>query len=167
MDQQQQNPYAATHLVLNEPGPSEELELADRGVRLGAVVIDILCFAGIGILMAIFIPMFGKGGGKAAAAIIGLLMGGAFLALLIYNLVLIHRNGQTIGKRLLKIKVVRSDGSRCSVARYFFMRYLITAILGAIPFLGVVISLVDPLLIFRESRKCLHDEIADTIVVKA
>ena len=28
-------------------------------------------------------------------------------------------------------------------------------------------ALVDALLIFRDSRKCLHDNIADTIVVKA
>jgi uncharacterized RDD family membrane protein YckC len=28
-------------------------------------------------------------------------------------------------------------------------------------------GLIDSLLIFRESRRCLHDNIADTIVVKA
>jgi hypothetical protein len=29
-----------------------------------------------------------------------------------------------------------------------------------------IYSLVDCLMIFRKSRRCLHDEIADTIVVK-
>lgn len=162
---QQQNPYAATHLVLNEQVDFDQLELADRGVRLGATLIDVLCFAGIGILAAVVIPMMKRSG--AALAVISLILGVGFLALFVYNLILIHRNGQTIGKKVLKIKVVRSDGSRCTLGRYFFMRYLVTAILGAIPYLGVLVSLADPLMIFRESRKCLHDEIADTIVVKA
>jgi hypothetical protein len=30
-----------------------------------------------------------------------------------------------------------------------------------------IYPLIDVLLIFRSSRKCLHDSIADTIVVKA
>lgn len=163
----QQNPYAATHLTLNEQGPLEAQELAGRGVRLGAVFIDMLCFAGFGILAAIVIPLFGKDGGKVIAGILGLVIGVAFLALLVYTLVLIYRNGQTIGKRLLHIKVVRTDGSRCTFARYFFMRIILTSLVGAIPFIGGVVNLVGLLLIFRESRKCLHDEIADTIVVKA
>ena len=36
-----------------------------------------------------------------------------------------------------------------------------------VPFIGGVYALVDCLLIFRASHKCLHDNIADTIVVKA
>ena len=33
--------------------------------------------------------------------------------------------------------------------------------------IGNLISLVDILLIFRSSRQCLHDQLADTIVVDA
>ena len=36
-----------------------------------------------------------------------------------------------------------------------------------VPFVGGLVSLVDALLIFRDDRRCLHDEIADTIVVTA
>jgi len=36
-----------------------------------------------------------------------------------------------------------------------------------VPGIGQIYSIVDALLIFRQSRKCLHDNIADTIVVKA
>jgi len=35
-----------------------------------------------------------------------------------------------------------------------------------IPLFGQIDAIVNSLLIFRESRKCLHDNIADTIVVK-
>jgi uncharacterized RDD family membrane protein YckC len=34
-----------------------------------------------------------------------------------------------------------------------------------IPVVGRLINLVDPLLIFGKERRCLHDLIADTIVV--
>jgi hypothetical protein len=40
-------------------------------------------------------------------------------------------------------------------------------LLALIPILGNVVALADPLLIFRDNHKCLHDELADTIVVKA
>ena len=44
---------------------------------------------------------------------------------------------------------------------------LLCGMLRFIPFIGVFYVLVDCLLIFRESHQCLHDNIADTIVVKA
>ena len=78
-----------------------------------------------------------------------------------------HKNGQTIGKKLLSIKVVRSDGSRASLARIFWLRNIVNAIPGAIPLLGNLYVLADHLFIFGEKRQCLHDKIADTIVVRA
>lgn len=164
---QQQNPYAATQVTLNEAGALEEMELAGRFTRLGAVLIDGLCVGGFGILAAVLIPSMSKGGGGAAVAIFSILFIVGLLALVIYNLVLVHRQGQTIGKRALGIKIVRTDGSRCSLRRYIFMRYFIPSLIGAIPVVGGLINLIGLLLIFRQSRKCLHDEIADTIVVKA
>ena len=67
----------------------------------------------------------------------------------------------------MDIRVVRVDGSRVSFARFVFLRWLPLAIVGCIPFVGGIVALIDPLLIFRESRRCLHDDIADTQVVTA
>jgi hypothetical protein len=36
-----------------------------------------------------------------------------------------------------------------------------------IPFVGKAVNLIDPLLIFGKEKRCLHDLIADTIVVDA
>jgi uncharacterized RDD family membrane protein YckC len=72
------------------------------------------------------------------------------------------RNGQSIAKKLLKIKVVRSDGSRASLGRIFWLRNVVNGLLSIIPAYGIV----DVLFIFGESRQCLHDKIADTIVIK-
>jgi uncharacterized RDD family membrane protein YckC len=79
----------------------------------------------------------------------------------------VKRNGQTIAKKWLGIKVVRSDGSPASVGRIFWLRNVVNAIPGFIPLLGAVYSLVDHCLIFGERRRCLHDLIADTQVVMA
>jgi uncharacterized RDD family membrane protein YckC len=91
---------------------------------------------------------------------------GALIVLAI-DLVLLARNGQTIGKKLLGIKVVRVDGSPVSLFRVFFLRYVCNTVLTLIPLFGSLYSLVDCLMIFGESRRTVHDRIADTIVIKA
>jgi uncharacterized RDD family membrane protein YckC len=59
--------------------------------------------------------------------------------------------------------VVRTDGTPVSLGRIFLLRNVVNGLLGFIP----LYSLVDVLFIFGERRQCLHDRLADTIVVKA
>jgi uncharacterized RDD family membrane protein YckC len=80
---------------------------------------------------------------------------------------LVWANGQSIAKVMVGIKVVRKDGSRASFARIFWLRNVVNSIPNFIPLVGNVYSLVDSLLIFGATRQCLHDRIADTIVVRA
>jgi uncharacterized RDD family membrane protein YckC len=93
--------------------------------------------------------------------------GAALLGYLVYSLVLVYRYGQTFGKRMMGIRVVRMDGSRVAFARFIFLRWLPLALLGLVPYVKYVIGLLDSLLIFRASSRCLHDDIADTQVVTA
>ena len=62
---------------------------------------------------------------------------------------------------------MRSDGSKASLLRLAGLRYFASSLLDLVPVVGWIYALVDALLIFRDSRKCLHDNIADTIVVRA
>ena len=166
----QENPYAAPAATVADEAP-RELELADRGTRLAAVLLDGLFF-GVSIVPGI-VALAALGPNADASQVdlavwlglgLGLLL---FVGVVVANCVFLMRNGQTIAKRLLGIRVVRRDGSRCGLARIFFARYLPVTLLGFIPFVGGLVSLVDALLIFRDDRRCLHDEIADTIVVRA
>jgi uncharacterized RDD family membrane protein YckC len=160
--------------------PLEPLELAGRGSRLGAKIVDgltiLAAVLSVAIVAAMSVPspealrgsaherMFGF----TSAALLVVLFGFLALAgLAAWNCVWLHRYGQTLGKRALRIRIVRSNGERASLGRIFGLRYLPMMVLGVLPKLGVLITLADYLLIFRESRQCLHDQFADTIVVKA
>lgn len=162
------NPYAAPVARLAD-AETGELVLADRGIRLVAAIVDSLVLAVPAIFVAILGGALVDGGGNRDAifAVIGIVAMLSIVAGIVVNLVLLHRNGQTIAKRLFGIKVLRRDGSRCSVLRVIFMRWLPVTLLGMIPLLGYAVSLLDALLIFGVEQRCLHDLIADTIVVKA
>lgn len=82
----------------------------------------------------------------------------------IYQLHLVARSGQTIGKRMAKIRMLRTDGSPVSVARVVFLRNLVPGVINS--FCGFF-NLVDSLFIFGNEKRCLHDYIADTQVVEA
>jgi hypothetical protein len=58
---------------------------------------------------------------------------------------------------------VRSDGSAVSLGRVFWLRNVLNGVISIIP----LYAFVEVLFIFSESRQCLHDKMADTIVVKA
>jgi uncharacterized RDD family membrane protein YckC len=89
------------------------------------------------------------------------------LVLIAITTVLVYRNGQTIAKKLLGIKVARTDGSRASLGRIFWLRYLISAVIMYLPYVGGLYALIDSCMIFGEQRRCCHDYIADTIVIRA
>jgi uncharacterized RDD family membrane protein YckC len=84
------------------------------------------------------------------------------------------KNGQTVGKMLLKIQVQKQTGGLLPVKDLILKRFLpmqLAASLPALisPVLGVVgglLVLVDVLCIFRARYNTLHDDIAGSKVVK-
>jgi uncharacterized RDD family membrane protein YckC len=142
--------------------------MAGRGIRLGATLIDgVLAGLAFGLLAVVTpINVFNpnvEGAGLWRMLLLNVVAG--FVLFLVIHGYLIATRGQTVGKALLKIRIVRSDGSPASFGRIVGLRYLPTSIIAPIPVIGSIYALVDCLLIFRESRRCLHDNIADTIVV--
>ena len=167
------NPYAPPKAIVNdvadEVGP---VERASRGTRLGAAMLDTL------IVFALFLPVlisigFNPAAWASVAAIENISGPPFFISCLlavgwiVMTVVLVKRNSQTIGKKLLGIKVVRSDGSHASLGRIFWLRNVVNTIPSFIPIVGNVYGLVDSLMIFTEKQQCLHDKIADTIVIRA
>jgi uncharacterized RDD family membrane protein YckC len=170
----QPNPYAPpTANVSDVEVDSGVIEQAGRGARFGAAMLD-----GLFMVLIVYIPAIVIGGVDSIVASAGdytqlifSTFGYVALAGLIVwgviTFILVKRNSQTLGKKLVGIKVVRSDGSHASLARIFWLRNVVNGIPTAIPIVGNIYALVDHLFIFTESRQCLHDKIADTMVVKA
>lgn len=168
----EQNPYQAPAAFVEDVYVGEALVPADRGTRLGAAILDALIGgAVVGIVAAIAIPaLIGsrRSSGEEWPLLLGMiaLLGVGILVPFIWNLVWLSRYGQTIGKRLLKIRIVRMDGTQAGLGRIFALRMLVPGVIGAIPILGPLFALVNVCFIFREDRRCIHDLLADTRVVK-
>jgi uncharacterized RDD family membrane protein YckC len=105
---------------------------------------------------------------ELAQTLLAVASGSSLLAIAVIacNVYFVAQNGQSIGKRLLGLRVLRRDGSPASWQRVVFLRNVLPGALGGVPFVGSVFSMVDGLFIFRADRRCLHDHIADTIVVQ-
>lgn len=164
------NPYAAPSARLAEPAADGELVLASRMARLGAALIDAFIFVVPAMLSALMIPNLGL---NEAGDITGLsnsviaLYGLAALGFMAYQLVLLHRHGQTLGKKLVGVRIVRRDGSRATLGRIVGLRIAVPGVIGWIPLLGPLFGLANVLFIFGDDKRCLHDRFADTIVVDA
>jgi uncharacterized RDD family membrane protein YckC len=166
------NPYAPPKAAVRDISMSDaSLVLADRGTRLGAAILDGIVMAVMVYVPFLVIAIFGAatvGPDRSGEGMPGVLMFGfllmfvGFVAWAWITTVYVMRNGQTIAKKWLKIKVVRTDGSPVGLGRIFWLRNVVNAALGIIPLYG----LVEVLFIFGESQQCLHDKLADTIVVK-
>ena len=144
--------------------------LAGRGIRLGAALIDVAVAAVVFGLLAWLTPinLFQPPDpqvGFMMPLVKNVALG--FVFFLVVHGYLLATRGQTVGKAILKIRIVRSDGSRASFGRLVGLRYLLNSALTMIPIAGTLYGLVDVLFIFRQARRCLHDLIADTIVVTA
>jgi uncharacterized RDD family membrane protein YckC len=160
------NPYAPPQApVLVRGGPLPTHDLGSRGARLGARLID-----GVIAAVVVMVPIVLFAGVSTDERFPLASMGAALLALLglaVVNCVLLHRSGQTLGKKLVGVRIVRSDRSRCDLPRLIFVRILPVALVGAIPFIGSILVLVDALMIFGDDRRTVHDRMADTVVVTA
>jgi len=147
--------------------PAEAQELAERGTRLLAWFLDGV-IAGLmiwlpGLIVAIATGVFTKPFDWGLLTLPLFLCAMGFIAWAWITLLLVARYGQTMAKRVLEIRVVRSDGSQASLGRIFWLRNVVNGLLNAIP----LYWLVDSLFIFSVRRQTIHDLIADTIVVKA
>ena len=79
---------------------------------------------------------------------------------------LLATKGQTIGKMAVGTQIVDAQtGAIVPLLPLFLKRNISMQALAMIPFVGNVIALIDALMIFRASRKCLHDDIAGTKVI--
>ncbi|BCU77933.1 RDD family protein [Luteolibacter sp. LG18] len=173
MSEDTSNPYSPP---ASEPLPplaaeSGEFPLASPWTRFHSVVIDGVVNLGVVRLIRF---AFSSAGFPLVWAESGAYASGknyllALLGIIVFYAVqswLLCRSGQTIGKKLTGIRIATMTGGKPSAIDLLLKRYGFSSLLMFIPIVGGIISLVDILSIFRKDRRCLHDQIAGTQVVR-
>ncbi|MBI3884673.1 MAG: RDD family protein [Opitutae bacterium] len=142
------------------------LELARRGTRLVAQLIDSMT-ALLFLLPAGIMLVLEGGTLESIPPATSLVLLGCACALLILQGYLLTEYGQTVGKKLMEIRIVRwADEAKPGFTKAFLLRLLVPGLLGSVPLVGWIFTLVDVGFIFRSDRRCVHDLIAGTKVVK-
>jgi len=138
-----------------------DYEIAGLGERIAARCIDL---AGFAILAVITLVVMGAAQ-MAMSGIAAIIIFFIFLAIFVfYDLVCeITMDGQTFGKKALKIKVVSIDGTQPTLGQYIF-RWLFRMIDFGFPFGWGVVALVSVAVTKNHQR--LGDLLAKTTLIK-
>lgn len=97
----------------------------------------------------------------------------AVACLVLYQWYLLSTRGQTIGKRVMGIRIVDLEGKPAGFFSALLLRsWVFSSVVSAaasftsvlIPFAGLVLFLLDYVPLFGEDRRCLHDYLAGTQV---
>ncbi|OYW72660.1 MAG: hypothetical protein B7Z37_24220 [Verrucomicrobia bacterium 12-59-8] len=164
------NPYAPPQSnIVPASNPEDVKRLASPWQRLGASLLDIV------IMMVVFLPIMWLGGyftrtmERAARGVswdVEQLLWApvGFIMMLALNWSHLGR-GQTIGKGLVNLRIVRKNGAPAERSHIILKRILPLQLIALVPYLGKLFSIVDSLCIFRSQHNTLHDDIADTKVI--
>ena len=144
--------------------PAGSVPYASFGARFTARTVD-----GLGLLVVSFAAQFPLVGFPVLAPVLPdapgfwARQGVAFLVGLLipaaYTIGLHGRDGQTLGKKLLGIRVVRADGSQLTYGRATG-RYFADMLSSMTLFVGYLMAAFD------DERRALHDRLCDTRVVQ-
>lgn len=163
-----ENPYATPEAEITVPDGGGE-ELATRGARLGGAMIDgLIAIATIWPAMYL-LGMFDRA--MQGQQSIGDILGGAVLGFALFLLIngyLLANRGQTVGKMLVKTRIVSVEDKKIlPLWKLILLRYVPVSVAAYLPLVGPFLNLANVLIIFRDDRRCAHDHIAGTVVIKA
>lgn len=160
--------------------------LADFDKRLIAYIVDGLILGGVSAV--ILLPLYlcsvflllrpfttvngevvdGTAGASAVLGVLVLIFGLTALALLlgyVYHVELALRGGgQTLGKRVAKIRITPLNPAEPLTRRHLALRHFAQVGLGMVPGLSLVDGLMQ--LWDKPYRQCLHDKAGKTVVVR-
>ncbi|MFW5692211.1 MAG: RDD family protein [Chloroflexota bacterium] len=134
---------------MSEYQETRTYELASYTERIIALIIDSLIVGAIG-------GALGAGGGSwfLGGSLIGFLIGAGYQWYF-----LTRQNGQTFGKMVMNIQVIKTDGTPISDAEAIF-RYIGYLINTPLLMIGWLWAFVD------DKRQGFHDKLANTYVIK-
>jgi len=147
---------------------SAELVLAGRGRRLAASLIDVLLVP----ILAIFLMLVTgvlehaadwSASGRPMLRIFAL----GVVSYLILNVWLLWQRGQTVGKAIMRIAIVSTkSGNKAPFWRLAIRALFFPTLYLVVWPLAAAFPLIDQVLIFGKRRRCVHDYVCGTSVVK-
>lgn len=147
-----------------------QLVLTGRTKRLPAFCIDMALLWSLPVAVGIPLLMMDDGSGRMPwpLQLLSWVPGLWLLAVIAWQLRALSRSAQTLGKRIIGIHIVRSNGMMPDFWPLIGRRYGLPALICCIPLVGWLFWFVDRLAIFfNPQQQCLHDRFADTLVVRA
>lgn len=88
------------------------------------------------------------------------------ILILVGNMALLTMRGQSLGKCLCGIRIVRAgDGGKAGFVRVVLLRWFLFAVVQSLQVIGPILAFVDYGMVLRPDKRCLHDHVADTLVV--
>lgn len=162
-------------------------ELAGRGARTGAALVNAFLYLLATMPGSMYVtrrmleknPELAKGGFPRieeldlTAVFEGKMwIWAGIIAAIFLQSILIAVRGQNVGKMLVNARVVRADNGqpagfvKGALARYIIPVMMVLVLNELLLVVGFLLLLVDYCFIFRDDRRCLHDLIAGTKVVK-
>ncbi len=145
-----------------------DLNLASRSSRLLAILIDafitFLFFILMAFLTGISTSEFIEGTFNVKFFMISI------LSILIFNVIIptFVWKGQTLGKRWIKIAIVKDTDEEVDLMTMILRSVFLFFGQISLPIISYIINLIafiDPLLIFRQNKRTIHDMIAKTKVI--
>lgn len=163
------NPYQPPNANIISDQPQLPYERAGRGTKLLAALIDafigIVCSLPLWLLVDDFRNIFSGQQPSIMTLALGMVYGLVWF-ILVHGYYL-NKYGQTVGKRILGVYIAKHDSThKADIKDILIKRVLPVTVAALIPVVGNFLSLIDALFIFRADRRCIHDHIASTHVLK-
>jgi len=160
------NPYAAPVSDASPgwmPGLDDHM-LASPWTRLGAAILDGFLYMLVAVPVALLTMDFDAYDPGNPFEVWGTL-GLPVLLVAVVQWYLIATTGQTVGKKLVGVKIIKTTGEDVNFVSGVVLRSWVPAFIGWVPFVGSIFGLVDALFIFSADHRCIHDMIAGTKVI--
>ena len=145
-----------------------DLQLAGRGRRFAATLIDIVLVPVVAILLMLVTGVLEHAedwstSGRPVMRMLAL----AVASYVILNLWLLWRRGQTAGKAITGIRIVSTKtGEKPPLWRLFIRGLFFPTLYLIVSPYTAILPLADQAFIFGRQRRCLHDLLCGTSVVR-
>jgi uncharacterized RDD family membrane protein YckC len=168
-----ETPPSGWQQTIGAPQGWEGRPLASWGSRVGAALLDwLILFIPVALLivLVVFVALNSTGGGIVTGILSGLVY---LVAVLFYAPVLMARegehNGQTLGKQIVGIRVVRDSGEQVDMWFAFIREFVVKGLLFG--FVGSFFFSIPTLLdylwpLWDDENRCLHDMVVSTHVLR-